>query len=284
MMRTLCWNLWSEKRSLSSSPLTFFSSPVFWFSANHHVLHHSYAYPFALLSYLTWSRVPLPFYTLFSPSYSLGVLLFYICILEVSTSFTLFYSLSFSSPSPKQAHAQRVNETLMENRLCLFCSQSLILALQSKAQIRSRASKAQSSVLPEHCVKIKKKQRVGYFNVFFGHFSLKRWLDIPFHVKFELAETCLYQLVTSNGPKNQNKKYKCLSLLPLKNSADKLNDAGKWNLWRVVWERKVPGQSGEVLWFPESFPNIRPNIKHENCAIIYSPSGSKFVWFSSIKH
>lgn len=84
--------------------------------------------------------LPLPFYTLFSPLYSLEVLLFYIWNVEVSTSFThwLFYSLSFSSPSPKQAHAHAavwVNETLMGNRLCLFCSRSLILALQSKAHI-----------------------------------------------------------------------------------------------------------------------------------------------------
>lgn len=169
MMRTPHWNLWSEKcsPSLFLSLLTFFSSPVFWFSSNDHILHHSYAYlflslPFSLLSHMLF--VPLsaspflhPFLTLV---FSRGPFILYLHPWSLHKLYAFALLLSIFTISKTSTHAAVwVNETLMGNRLCLFCSQSLILALQSKAHVRSHTSKAQSSELPEHCVMIKKPVR-----------------------------------------------------------------------------------------------------------------------------
>ncbi len=134
--------------------LTFsFSPSIVWFLANHHVFPYSHTHLFFYLLCSSLSHVISPpssllltLCTLFSPSHSLEVPLFFLCILEVSTSFThsLFHSSSLSRFPNKYTHthththtAVRVNETLMGHRLCLLCSQSLILTLQSKAHIRT---------------------------------------------------------------------------------------------------------------------------------------------------
>ncbi len=59
------------------------------------------------------SSLPLALCTLFSPSYSLEVLLFFLCILEVSTSFahSLFPSSPLSHCPNKQAHAHTHTHT-----------------------------------------------------------------------------------------------------------------------------------------------------------------------------
>ncbi len=111
----MCAEIYGARNILSFSPLTFSSSPsIVWFLANHHVFlySHTHLFFFLLCSSLTHvisppSSLPLALCTLFSPSYSLEVLLFFLCILEVSTSFahSLFHSSPLSHCPNKQAHA-----------------------------------------------------------------------------------------------------------------------------------------------------------------------------------
>lgn len=113
----MCAKIYGARNILSFSPLTFFSSPsIVWFLANHHVFPHSHTNLFFYLLCSSLSHVisppsslHLPLCTLFSPSHSLEVLLFFLCSLEVSTSFalSLIHSSSLSHCPNKHTHTKQ---------------------------------------------------------------------------------------------------------------------------------------------------------------------------------